>query len=168
MEQNMTPQADSAYDSLTGLANQPELRRRLRQLWLPSGTQGRKPPAVLFLDIDRFRHINEQFGRVAGDEVLATLAHRMRIWARAGDLVARVGGDTFVIVLGRVSGPREAQGASDRIRLAQLEPIAVGPHRLCVSLSVGIAVPVPGELPEATLARAEGNLLNWRRRRRSR
>ena len=152
------------FDSLTGLVNRAELLRRLANLWLPYGARRTAPLGVLLFDIDRFHLVNEQFGSVAGDEVLATIAHRMRIRARRGDLVARYGSDRFVIVLGRVAGPREAQGASDRFRLAQLEPIAVGTQWVSASLSSGVAVARQGEHPHATLERAERDLLASRGR----
>lgn len=146
------------HDPLTGLASREELLRRLDKLWLPWGARRAAPLGILLFDINGLRQVNEQYGPEAGDEVLATIAHRMRIRIRQGDLAARYGDGTFVIVLGRVAGFREAQGASDRIRLAQLEPVVVGLRRVSIALSAGIAVSEPGEHPHLTLERAQQHL----------
>ncbi len=97
----------ACYDSLTGLANRRLLVERLEQALRRSAVDGRTH-ALIFVDVDRFKSINDSLGHVTGDELLVAIAARMRSVVRSHDLIARFGGDEFVVLLQDVAGEYEA------------------------------------------------------------
>lgn len=133
------------HDPLTGLPNRLLFHDRFEQA-LARARRHRTGVALLFLDLDRFKNINDTLGHETGDEFLKAASERVRRCVRTGDTVARVGGDEFTIVVeGRSDDPRAASVARNVIRALD-EPIAVGTHRLYVGTSIGIAVhPEDGE-----------------------
>jgi diguanylate cyclase (GGDEF)-like protein/PAS domain S-box-containing protein len=121
-------------DALTGLANRAALLQHLEDLLATSA-----PLALLFLDLDRFKVVNDSLGHSAGDELLRTVAGRLAGTCRDGDVVARLGGDEFVVVAGGLSEEGAVQLA-DRVQRVLAAPVQVGGHELVVSASVGIVV----------------------------
>jgi diguanylate cyclase (GGDEF)-like protein/PAS domain S-box-containing protein len=130
-------------DSLTGLLNRrgmTDLLMEQAQHWRSGEGEG----AVLFLDVDRFKQINDTLGHDVGDELLKAFAERIRSVVRASDRVARQGGDEFVIVISAREveevAKRVAQALLDRVRL----PVKIGERELAISTSIGIAIIPPG------------------------
>lgn len=121
------------HDALTGLANPVELHERLTGF-----LADQIPIAVVFCDLDRFKEINDSRGHGPGDEVLRLVAQRLRQVVRGEDVVARVGGDEFVVVSTGVGSP-EALALVDRIDQAFAHPMTVEGERLLVRLSLGLA-----------------------------
>ncbi len=139
---------DALHDALTGLPNRSLLMERLD---LAIHQRQRRPGydyAVLFLDLDRFKVINDSLGHLEGDRVLVTVAERVQACLRATDLVARLGGDEFVVFLDGADSLREALGVSERIIAALKAPLAVAGREAVLSASVGIVVG-NGEYSEA-------------------
>jgi diguanylate cyclase (GGDEF)-like protein/PAS domain S-box-containing protein len=121
-------------DALTGLANRAALLQHLEDLLATSA-----PVALLFLDLDRFKVVNDSLGHSAGDELLRTVAGRLAGTCRDGDVVARLGGDEFVVVAAGLS-QEGAVRLADRVQRVLAAPVQVGGHELVVSASVGIVV----------------------------
>jgi diguanylate cyclase (GGDEF)-like protein/PAS domain S-box-containing protein len=143
------------HDSLTGLANRILLKETLQQNILLAARKGYKV-GILFIDIDNFKSINDEFGHTLGDWLLCELAGRMRRCARASDLVARLGGDEFVIVLPDVIGIPSVESATDHIMAELSKPYSVESARLDVSLSIGISIwPDHGHDTDELLQRAD-------------
>lgn len=152
------------YDPLTGLPNRRLLLDRLRQALAAAGRSGRHG-AVLFIDLDRFKAINDRLGHRVGDTLLQQIARRLRAVLREGDSVARLGGDEFVILLPDL-GPAAERAAvlAERVARKLIEALAP-PYRLegqdyCCTLSIGIAefggVALHGSVdPEDLLQRAD-------------
>jgi len=110
----------------------------------------------MFLDIDRFKNINDSLGHAVGDELLKSLTERLRNAVREGDVVARLGGDEFVIVLPDVKSPRACSKVAEKIIASASEPFVSGGHELYVSTSIGISLyPEDGADPEALLKHAD-------------
>ncbi len=135
----------STHDALTGLPNRVLLFDRLEHA-LCAARRHRRAVAVLFVDLDRFKAVNDTFGHAAGDRVLATLATRMGAALRAQDTLARLAGDEFVVVCEDL--PREEDGGAGeqvravvtRLRRALSRPVRLGELDLVVSASIGVAV----------------------------
>ncbi|MCW2681137.1 MAG: hypothetical protein JWM62_2538 [Frankiales bacterium] len=121
-------------DPLTGLANRAALLQHLEDL-LDAG----QPLALLFLDLDRFKVVNDSLGHSAGDELLRTVAGRLAGTCRDGDVVARLGGDEFVVVAAGLAEEGAVQLA-ERVQTVLGAPVEVSGHELVVSASVGIVV----------------------------
>ena len=121
-------------DALTGLANRAALLQHLEDL-----LAARTPLALLFLDLDRFKVVNDSLGHSAGDELLRTVAGRLAGTCRDGDVVARLGGDEFVVVAAGLSEEGAVQLA-ERVQRVLAAPVEVGGHELVASASVGIVV----------------------------
>ena len=126
------------HDGLTGLPNRMRLEDRLQQ----SIAQASRSPgglALLFIDLDHFKPINDRFGHAVGDQVLREVARRLQGQLRAADLVARLGGDEFVVLLSTLTQPEDCLLVADKLLLALAEPMLIGGHRLQVGASVGLA-----------------------------
>ena len=131
------------HDALTGLPNRALLQRRLDEV-LAGRTTNRTSVAILFLDLDRFKEVNDSLGHEIGDELLVAVARRLRGCVRDGDLVARLGGDEFTILLKAVRGEQRPSSLAERICQVMAQPFRLGGHEVSVSSSVGIALAEPG------------------------
>jgi diguanylate cyclase (GGDEF)-like protein/PAS domain S-box-containing protein len=127
------------HDGLTGLPN-----RLLCQIQLEHGIAYARRHcsllAVLFIDIDRFKQINDSLGHEAGDQVLTQFARRLQGCVREVDTVARQGGDEFVIVLTEMHAAADAEGVAAKVLAALVAPFLIGQHSLAVAASIGMAV----------------------------
>ena len=141
------------HDSLTGLPNRVLLMDRLAHALARVGRDGERV-AVLFLDLDRFKTVNDRLGHDAGDELLAAVAQRLRGCLRAKDTAARLGGDEFVVLLASLSDAGEAVQVAERIVERLEAPFRVGGHEVRISTSVGIALSQPAEGRPIDLLRA--------------
>jgi diguanylate cyclase (GGDEF)-like protein len=131
------------HDALTGLPNRVSLLDRLAAA-LDRYLHDHRPRfAVLFVDLDRFKVINDSMGHLAGDEVLKQAGARISAVLRHPDMVARLGGDEFAILLENIAGEHEAHGAAQRVIDALSEPMRVDGKELFTSASVGIAFSHP-------------------------
>ena len=126
------------YDPLTGLPNRALFGDRLRHVLARRGRQA--TTAVYFLDVDRFKRINDSLGHAAGDEVLCEVAERLRSVVRPEDTVARFGGDEFTILCESVGGVLEAVAIADRLQRPLRNPLRAGGAELRLSASIGIAL----------------------------
>jgi diguanylate cyclase (GGDEF)-like protein/PAS domain S-box-containing protein len=131
------------YDSLTGLPNRALFSDRLQHAIERRGR--RETTAVYFLDVDRFKRINDSLGHTAGDEVLREISARIERALRPDDTVARFGGDEFTVLCESVGGVLEAVGVADRLQREISEPLHAGGAELRLSASIGIALAEPGE-----------------------
>ncbi|WP_171016168.1 EAL domain-containing protein [Ramlibacter sp. 2FC] len=126
------------FDPLTGLPNRTLYQDRFRQALSRAQRHG-EPLAVMFLDLDDFRNINNSFGHEVGDQLLREVGHRLQGQLRAEDSAVRVGGDEFVMVLPNTDADGAARTASKLLE-AVARPYAIGPHEISESASIGIAM----------------------------
>jgi diguanylate cyclase (GGDEF)-like protein/PAS domain S-box-containing protein len=143
------------YDSLTGLANRRMLVERLDQA-LRRSELDRKTHALVFVDVDRFKSINDSLGHVTGDGFLVAIGARLKGVVRSHDLLARFGGDEFVVLLEDVAGVDVAVAAARRICAAVEQPMVLPDgYELVASVSVGIALTEPGKTADDVLRDAD-------------
>jgi diguanylate cyclase (GGDEF)-like protein/PAS domain S-box-containing protein len=150
----------ATHDDLTGLPNRAMLLQRLGSALadpLPEARVG-----LCFLDLDSFKMVNDSLGHSVGDQLLAAVADRFRAPAEAcGALLARVGGDEFVVLLENTTGPQDALECAHRLSAALDRPIRVGGHRFTVSTSVGVVEQPAADTSPAELMRAADISLHW-------
>jgi diguanylate cyclase (GGDEF)-like protein/PAS domain S-box-containing protein len=132
----------AARDPLTGLANRSALLEVLHHA-IESSEDSRLTTAVLLIDLDRFKLVNDSLGHAVGDRLLCLAAERIRQNVRPEDLVARHGGDEYVVVMRDLTDPAEAVGVSLRIVEAFRQPLLSGETELSTTASVGISVTAP-------------------------
>jgi len=143
------------HDALTGLPNRALLLDRLGQA-LPQARREGHPLAVLFMDIDRFKTINDTLGHPVGDALLRETGARLKHMLREADTVARVGGDEFLILLPQVSAAREAAQVAAKLLAALSAPFTVLGHSLHVTVSVGVSFyPQDGEDADTLIKHAD-------------
>lgn len=143
------------YDPLTQLPNRRLLIDRLRQAIAQVGRQGGKL-ALMFLDLDLFKRINDALGHDVGDAVLVEVAGRLIHCLREGDLVARLGGDEFVVLMPELKDDADAARLASRIIVSVRSPFRIAERELYVTTSIGIAIyPEDGDDPELLLKSAD-------------
>ena len=125
------------YDALTGLPNRNLLSDRLRQSVY--GQRLRRAVAVVCIDLDRFKFVNDSLGHATGDRLLQTMAERLRAMLRDGDTVARLGGDEFVLILNDQASEEVIYRAMQRITAELAAPLDIDGKDLVVTCSVGIS-----------------------------
>ncbi len=152
------------FDGLTGLSNRRLFRRNLHKA-MKRARQRDESIAILFLDLDRFKRINETLGHTAGDQLIQIVAERLQTVIRRGERsrhredeerspLARLGGDEFTLLLQGISSPQDAALIAQRVLKALLEPIVVEGHSVTVTTSIGVAI-FPGDGDDAeTLIRS--------------
>ncbi|WP_426212889.1 diguanylate cyclase domain-containing protein [Pseudomonas sp. TWR2-1-1] len=162
--ENQTLAHQASHDSLTDLPNRAYFAARLART-LRSLNKPVDKVAVLFLDSDRFKDINDTYGHAAGDAVLVAVATRIRAQLREDDVVARLGGDEFAILLTPLHRIEDAQRIADKIIASMHEPIRLPDEiHVVTSLSIGIAVyPEHGATPDTLLCAADSAMYQAKR-----
>ena len=127
---------EARHDPLTGLANRSLFSLRVEAAL----ARDDNAPAVMFLDLDDFKGVNDTLGHAAGDALLVTVAERLRASLREDDLAARLGGDEFAVLLEHAPTPVEAERAAERVLGALLAPLSVEGHVVRVRASIGVAL----------------------------
>jgi len=146
--------AHSAFhDALTGLPNRALFLDRLAHCHARSKRNPRYHFAVIFLDVDDFKVLNDSLGHNAGDELLAMVAKRIQSGVRPGDTVARIGGDEFTVLLEPMTSPNDVELVTHRVRAALHGPIEISGHTVQLSTSVGVALSSPSYVDPLDLLR---------------
>ena len=135
------------YDVLTNLPNRALFNDRLSHAIALAHRQGAHL-AVLFVDLDRFKDVNDSFGHAVGDTLLQSVAHRLLACVRGSDTVSRRGGDEFVMLLSQAECVKDAAVTAERVTAALVAPLRVGDRDLHVTASIGISV-YPDDAQEA-------------------
>jgi len=143
----------TVHDALTGLPSRALFNDRLEHA-VAAATRNCRPMALLFMDIDMFKTVNDSLGHSVGDELLVAVAQRVQGVVRAVDTVARRGGDEYHIILTELSGPEDAAGAAEKILSSIRVPFDIGGHEIHISASLGVAMHGgDGDMSAATLIR---------------
>lgn len=141
------------HDALTNLPNRVLLQERLGAALVRARREG-DVLALMFIDLDRFKNINDSLGHHVGDAILKIVAERLHAAVRASDTVARMGGDEFVVLLPKVAQVSDCEAVAQKMIAVLGEPMQVGPHLLRVTPSIGVATYPEGGADPATLMRA--------------
>jgi diguanylate cyclase (GGDEF)-like protein/PAS domain S-box-containing protein len=142
------------HDGLTRLANRALFMNRLAHV-LAMAQRGAHPAAVLFLDLDDFKKVNDSLGHAVGDELLVAAAGRLEICVRPGDTIARLGGDEFAVLLADVDEPDDVVQVAERITTALSTPFRVSGREVFISVSIGIAAVSLGDTPDVVVRNAD-------------
>ncbi|HEX3689613.1 MAG TPA: EAL domain-containing protein [Solirubrobacteraceae bacterium] len=161
-------QHDALHDSLTGLPNRTLFMDRVHQTLERQRRDPKAACSVLFMDIDRFKLVNDSLSHAAGDKLLVALAARLATAVRPGDTVARLGGDEFAVLLQEIEDSAAAILVADRILDALRPSFQIDGHELFSSVSVGIALNGSGLTPADLLANADIAMYSAKRRGRGR
>jgi diguanylate cyclase (GGDEF)-like protein/PAS domain S-box-containing protein len=145
----------ATHDGLTGLPNRHLLMERLSHAWARA-KYGHHAVAVLYIDLDGFKEINDTLGHAAGDEVLKAVAELLKATLRKTDIIARVGGDEFVVVLEEVAAPDQVSAMAQHLRRRFEQPFMVAGQEIFIGASIGISLhPGAAEDFEALLKMAD-------------
>ncbi len=127
------------YDYLTDLPNRMLLHDRLKQA-IRLAQRNRQRLAVLFLDLDRFKEVNDTLGHEVGDQLLKLVARRLSDTVRRSDTVARIGGDEFVVVLSEIDDVQDVADVAQKLREAGARPFELNGHAVDISFSIGVSI----------------------------
>ena len=142
-------------DALTGLFNRRSLAERTEEAIIRAARR-KEILAVLFLDLDKFKAVNDTFGHDVGDELLRQIAARIKASVRETDVVARIGGDEFIVLLEGLSSDVDAATLAEKIVSASLQEFSIGQHRITTSVSIGISMyPKDGSSAQELLKEAD-------------
>ena len=148
----------ATHDPLTGLANRAEVLSEIERA-LSAADRSKRATAVLMLDLDHFKNVNDSLGHAVGDRLLVVAAQRLASLVRTGDMAGRLGGDEFVVVMRDLDDPTEAARVGERVVGGFREPLAVGELALITTASVGLTVATPSDgavpAPAALLREAD-------------
>ena len=153
MERQMRDMAH--YDAITGLPNRNLLHDRILQV-LAQAKRSDDMAAIMFLDLDRFKNINDTLGHMVGDDLLRQVANRLSMGLRASDTLARIGGDEFVVVLPHINGREQAVMVAEKLISVLDAPMVVQEHSLHISTSIGVCLyPQDGKDKDVLLRNAD-------------
>jgi diguanylate cyclase (GGDEF)-like protein len=156
------------HDALTGLPNRTLLSDRLNVALAQASRNGHKI-AVMMLDLDRFKNVNDSLGHSVGDELLKAVAQRLEDILRRSDTVARMGGDEFIILLPQVNQTEYAARVARKLLNSFKKPFMVEGHELRMTTSIGVALyPEAGEDAESLLRHADNAMYRAKERGRDR
>jgi len=157
----------ATHDALTGLPNRFFFSERFRHAMVRA-KRASHPVGLLYLDLDRFKPVNDALGHKCGDKLLQAVARRLKRSVREEDTIARLGGDEFAVILEHLSRPRDAAATATKILRALARPFPLEGHKASITASIGITVyPLDGDDVETLVKRADGAMYRAKTRRRN-